>query len=99
MALIQITRGPGYGDGLRAYRIVIDGEQRGKIGRGETVDIEVPSGPHELVLKIDWCRSPRLSFTVADRALFTCGPNRISPALRRLFHPTRWIDLRQDVAA
>lgn len=62
-------------DRLRAYEIVIDGCVAGRIHRGESHDFEVAAGPHEIFLKIDWCRSEMLALDLAagQQAVIECS--------------------------
>jgi hypothetical protein len=62
-AMIVLSRKRrAYRDGLRKYLVMLDGKQVAKVRRGETVEIPVASGRHEIHLKIDWCRSPSIEF-------------------------------------
>lgn len=57
-ATLEIRReGRRYGDRLRAYRVVVDGERLGTVKRGETQGFEVEPGHHSVKLHLDWCRS------------------------------------------
>jgi hypothetical protein len=62
MPQIRITRTSEYINCLRNYRIFLDDEFAGTIANGATRELEVSSGSHKLVLKIDWCSSPALHF-------------------------------------
>ena len=64
MAMIRITRENKINDALRAYKIYIDGTYRGDIRKDETKEFEVENGSHEVVAKIDWCRSNELCVDV-----------------------------------
>ncbi len=66
MATIKLRRDSGYADRLRAYHIVLDGEKVMKISNGESVEISVQPGRHELFLKIDWCRSNKIDFVISE---------------------------------
>jgi hypothetical protein len=66
MALLRIVRDSGHADRIRAYRVVVDGNTVGKIGDGETKEFPVSAGPHNLSIKIDWCGSKAVPFTVAE---------------------------------
>ena len=66
MALLRIVRDSGYEDRVRAYKVIVDGKTAGEIRNGETKEFPVSSGQHEVSLKIDWCRSRVLPFTVAE---------------------------------
>jgi hypothetical protein len=50
----------GYRDFLRSYVVLVDSEEVAKIKRGQTVELPITAGSHEVFLKIDWCRSPAL---------------------------------------
>lgn len=60
MATLVISRPNWTFDGLRTYLILIDGALSRAIGSGQTVRIELPSGHHDVVAKVDWCRSKPL---------------------------------------
>jgi hypothetical protein len=51
----------GYADRVRAYAIMIDGEKIGEVKNGETAQVQLSPGPHQIWMKIDWCSSPKLS--------------------------------------
>jgi hypothetical protein len=76
-ATITLSRGTGYADRLRAYRVMLDGEEIGRIGNAETKSFSVAPGQHHLALKIDWCSSNDIRFSVpADGSLaFQCDSN------------------------
>ena len=67
MAKIKLNRDSGYVDHQRAYRVVIDGEKRAKISNGESIEIVVEPGNHEILLKIDWLRSNTINFSINKR--------------------------------
>jgi hypothetical protein len=49
MATLRVTRpGGGFRDALRAYRIIIDDQDAGKIRRGQTIDIPTTPGSHRI---------------------------------------------------
>jgi hypothetical protein len=66
MPSLRIGRDSGYADRLRSYKIVLDGKVIERIGNGETRDLEVPAGQHQLALRVDWCGSKTLAFSLAD---------------------------------
>jgi len=70
-ATITIARGAGYADWFRAYHVMLDGEEIGRIGNGETKSFAITPGQHRLALKIDWCGSNELSFSTAVDNLLT----------------------------
>lgn len=88
-----LTRGSYYTDRLRAYKVFVDGEQRGLIRNGETVRFPVSQGEHSVMLRIDFCRSPELAVAVGEKDLLvSCGSN-VNPLLGliHLFMPGNWI--------
>jgi len=76
-ASIHVHRVPNpWVDRLRAYRILVDGQERGKIRRGESVVLEVDPGPHDVQVRIDWCRSPVLPLgaSAGEQVHLQCRP-------------------------
>jgi hypothetical protein len=66
-ATIQVCRPPGgWTDRARKYGVHVDGEERGKLGHGETLDLAVEPGSHAVRLKVDWCSSRTLDLDLAD---------------------------------
>jgi hypothetical protein len=63
------------GDVLRSYKVVIDGNTVADIRRGETKTFDVPPGPHEVHLEIDWAKSRNLELNLSsgDVASLTCS--------------------------
>lgn len=72
----------GWVDRYRLYEVMVNGELVGKIGRGETRTIESDSGPIEIYLKIDWCRSRaiRLDLDPGAKARLYCRPRSLLTA-------------------
>jgi len=74
---IQLSRVQGgYRDMLRRYTVLVDDAPAGRIGRGQTLRLDVPPGAHRLQLKISWCTSPSLTAEVESgkSVYFTCSP-------------------------
>jgi hypothetical protein len=65
-AILRITRDSGYADAVRAYQVIVDGKSVGNLKAAETKQFAVSAGPHNLSLKIDWCGSNTIQFTVAE---------------------------------
>lgn len=76
-SFITLSRDSGYADRIRAYRVLIDGTEVGTIDNGESKTFSVEPGPHEMVLKIDWCGSNTVKFDLpVSRSIgFECGSN------------------------
>src|SRR6476661_2145027 len=66
MAILRIRRADEFADNFRSYSIVLDGAKLGEIKRGETLEFPIPSGQHQLSMKIDWCRSNMIQFAASD---------------------------------
>ena len=83
MGRLRVHRDPNvWADRLRAYRLVVDGRERGAIKEGETLEIELPPGDHSVWMKIDWARS---------RKLMVSGEQDVE--LRCRGHANRWLTL------
>ena len=52
---------------MRRYTVVLDGEKVGKIAETEWISIRTDPGQHELEVRMDWARSPKLMLDLADR--------------------------------
>lgn len=103
-AIVRVTRKPApWRDRLRPYKVVIDGTVKGMIRNGETKDFIVPSGHHEVRMKIDWTGSDPSAVDVeaGQVAALECEPGGstmtsvvdVVSALRKSGRP--WIDLHQ----
>ncbi len=66
IAKVVLSRKKQYSDLLRNYRVILDGEEIGKIFRGERKEFSISPGKHEIELKIDWCGSNKLNFEIKD---------------------------------
>jgi hypothetical protein len=66
MASLKIVRDSGYADKLRFYEIVLDVKRVGKIWDGDTTELTVSPGQHSLSIRIDWCGSETIPFTVEE---------------------------------
>ena len=74
---LKITREPGgWVDRLRAYQVCVNGKERAEIRAGEQRVLDVSSGPVEVLLKLDFCRSRivRLDVAEGDEPHLHCGP-------------------------
>jgi hypothetical protein len=74
---LSLDRDSGYADRVRDYRVLVDGLEIGRIANGEQRSFEIDPGPHELSVKVDWCRTDPIPFVaVKDLASrFQCGSN------------------------
>lgn len=100
MGKVILKRESAYGDRLRAYKILIDGKEVGKIKNGETWIHSVPDEEHTLQLKIDWCKTPLVHFSSKSdsETFFECHSNiigwKVPLAVFFLFMPHKWIVLK-----
>jgi len=102
LGLLNIVRDWGYADRLRAYKVIVDGKTAGEIRNGETKEFPISSGQHELSLKIDWCGSKTIRFTVADGDVLTFdaksnlrGPRVLALAWYALFAWSSYLHIEQ----
>jgi len=70
-----VSRDSGYADRIRTYCVVVDGRELGGLGNGESKTFELDPCAHELRIKINWCGSNRVGFTLAANQglFFECG--------------------------
>ncbi len=73
--VISRKRG-GWRDKARSYVVMVDGNPISKIKHGQRVELPVPPGRHELLLKIAWCSSQSLTFDAQPGTVieFFCEP-------------------------
>lgn len=76
-AIIRVTRTTSYADRIRAYRIVIDGQEVARVRAGQSVDIPATLGAHTVVARVDWCGSPTLNCNTHQGEVIQleCGSN------------------------
>jgi hypothetical protein len=65
MATIKIKRSNDYM--MREFRLFIDGKKVGTIGNAQTKEFDIAAGQHSIIARIDWCRSPELTFETNDK--------------------------------
>jgi len=97
VSIIEISRDRNvWRDRLRAYRIMIDREDVGRLRPGETGRYEVLAGRHQVEVHIDWASSPQINVEVADGeiASLRCRPSG-GVALFSLFRPHEYIRLER----
>jgi len=63
---LTIRRPSQYADKARAYRIFVDGAPAGTIKAGGEISLDLPPGEHEILARIDWCRSNALKVVVSS---------------------------------
>lgn len=74
--MVRLKRASEIADLLRAYRIMVDGAEVGRIRSGKEVALDIAPGPHRIWLRIDWCDSNTLEFVDDGSPLeLECGSN------------------------
>jgi hypothetical protein len=77
-------------DRLRAYTLVVDGEERGKLKQGETIEIELAPGLHHVRMQIDWAKSPVVTVRGEEDSTLRCVA--AAHPLLALLYITIWSD-------
>lgn len=102
IARVVIRRPKQWGDRLRGYSIMIDGDKTETIRAGEEKWLEVGAGAHEVRCQIDWCGSNTVRFDLAggDVAAFEVRTNvtgwRLLLAyVYLIFMRNRWLSVKQ----
>ena len=70
-AHLSVVRYPGWSDGLRAYRILVDGEEVGSVRVGKTLRVAVEPGTRTVEARIDWCASRPVTAVFAPGRVVT----------------------------
>jgi hypothetical protein len=88
-------------DKRRAYKVLIDGAEIGRIRDGETRDFPVSPGQHTVRVKIDWTGSEELTFFARQRevGVFSTHPFTglaILALLRSIFQHDRYVVLTEE---
>ena len=59
MGTLVVKREVGRRDGLRDYKIHVDGELLARVAEGRTVSVSLAPGPHVIQLSLDWAKSKK----------------------------------------
>ena len=97
---LTIQRDSGYADSLRAYKVILDGNEIGLIRGGESKSFPVSTGQHTIQAKIDWCSSPPEQFVAEDDSIaFEVFSKlrglKLASSIFALFNPRGWIGIRR----
>lgn len=89
---------PLWRDGLRRYRIQVDGEEIGKVRGGDEVAVTVAPGRHSIRARIDWTGSPDVDVDVAagEHVVLTVEPAGSSLRLDQVFGSDRYLTLKRE---
>jgi len=85
---IRLERVSKYADRLRAYRLLIDGDEVVRIKNGPIASYSVQPGRHDVSLKIDWCSSPAVKVDVVSGETVRLAAGPRANALTVLRHGT-----------
>ncbi|MDN5388993.1 MULTISPECIES: hypothetical protein [Bacillus] len=74
-AYVEVNRTSQLMNKMRKFSVLIDGVEAGKIKDGGRLRIDLEPGEHEIQVKIDWCVSQALRFTLdeGEALKFRCG--------------------------
>ena len=86
MTVLVIRRRASSQDREYPYRVMVDGRQRAEVGDDSTVQIGVTPGEHRVSLRVKWCGSRELPFTIQPGEIvrMECRPN-VRPLLALLY--------------
>jgi hypothetical protein len=71
-----VRRDKGWSDKFRKWKVVLDGNEVGRLREGEEIRVDVPDGAHEIQMKIDWTTSAKIPFECGsdEEVRFICRP-------------------------
>ncbi len=64
MTRLKIHRSNQWYGGVRDYKIFLDNQKIGEVGKGDTKEFTLPEGKHELFAKIDWFETKKVSLNL-----------------------------------
>jgi len=64
MGKVRIHRSNQWYGGVRDYKIFLDNEKIGEVGRGDTKEFTIPDGEHQLFAKLDWFETKKISLNL-----------------------------------
>jgi len=99
-ANLKISRRKRFIERQNAYRVMVDGENIGDIGNGETRSFSLASGLHEVHLEVIRFHSPSLEVILepGQTTSLKCQPHFAAWQAYpwALLHPGEWIELARD---
>ncbi len=99
---IEIKRSSQYVNRIRAIDIFVDGAKAGSVMNGESKVFETPPGQHQVLAKIDWCKTPPLNVNIlpGETTSLLCGSElagwQLILTVLYLFIPSKWIYLKRS---
>jgi hypothetical protein len=90
MTVLVIRRSSRAQDRAYPYRVLVDGRPRAELGDDSTVQIGLTPGEHRVSLRVKWCGSREVRFTVQPGEILRmeCRPN--AKPLLALLYITLW---------
>ncbi len=87
-----VTRDKAWYGRWRKLRVLLDGDEIGKLESGESKLFDVSSGDHELFVQMDWVKSEPVAFTCAEGEEIDawCSSPRYSFSFREIFFHSIW---------
>lgn len=67
MGRLILSRSRHSSDSLRRFHVMLDGQRFASIDIGQSLVFDLPPGHHELLARIDWCRSNPLKIEVCPQ--------------------------------
>ncbi|MFD0975423.1 hypothetical protein [Salinimicrobium gaetbulicola] len=64
MGKLRIHRSNQWYGGVRDYKIFLDNQKIGEVGKGDTKEFNIPDGEHQLFAKIDWFETEKVSLNL-----------------------------------
>ena len=90
MTVLVVRRLPATQDREYAYRVLVDGQPRAEVGDDATVQIGVTPGEHRLSLRVKWCGSRELPFTIQPGEIVRVECRPKAKPLLALLYITLW---------
>ena len=73
---LELQRGSAYTDRVRAYKVLVDGQEVGTIKNKSTESFTIAPGRHDVTLKVDWASSSPVTIDAppGGTVRLQCGP-------------------------
>lgn len=64
MGKVVIHRSNQWYGGVRDYKIFLDNQKIGEVGKGDTKEFTIPDGEHQFFAKVDWFETKKVSLNL-----------------------------------
>lgn len=94
---LVIRRQPGSSSILRAFRVLVDGNQVGRLRQDGELAVDVEPGTHAVQIKVDWAGSKPLEVTAGPGEVIrlVCETAPFTKGFASIFRqPSEYIKLR-----